>query len=436
MPFQFHEIHKKSMLNRRPRLLFLAHRFPPASSSGCVRTWNTAKYMTKLGWDVTVVTPHPSVWKHVENPEKTHSDLKREGIQRILTGHQWRCLMPDLLDCWNQGLGWFAGGVCRRMARHLGIDNGIGWMKAVEWSCSALTAEDVDIVLATGTPFTAFKVAKRLSDKFGWPYILDYRDPWAGNPHRATPARASTIREEAQLLAGCAAVTIVSRSWALAMDRRFGLGSKVHVVTNGYDPEELAGVRPYGFGHFAIVYTGLFYPPKRVISPVMAALKRLKETLKGKTGEWYFHYYGDHEDHVREEAKRFGVMEQVILHGQVPRTEALSAVRGAGVAVVISSVVEEVAIENKGIVPAKAFEALGVGTPILLVAPPGSDIEAIIETTGMGRRCAGSDIDGIASFLADAMHGRIPESKDREVYAWTNIVKKMDAILRTAISPA
>jgi glycosyltransferase involved in cell wall biosynthesis len=296
-----------------------------------------------------------------------------------------------------------------------------------------LTAEDVDIVLATGMPFAAFKLAKRLSDRLGRPYILDYRDPWTGNPHRTGPARPSTIREEAKLLDGCAAVTIVARSWALDMDRRFGLGPKVHVVTNGYDPEELASVRPYDFGHFAIVYTGSFYPPKRVISPVMAALKCLKETPKDKTGEWYFHYYGEHEDHAREEAKRFGVMEQVILHGRVPRNEALSAVRGAGVAVVISSVVEEVAIEDKGIVPAKVFEALGMGTPILLVAPPGSDIEAIIEATGVGGRCAGSDIDSIVSFLVDAMHCQVPESKDREVYAWTNIVKKLDAILRTVI---
>jgi glycosyltransferase involved in cell wall biosynthesis len=168
----------------------------------------------------------------------------------------------------------------------------------------------------------------------------------------------------------------------------------------------------------------------------MAALKRLKKTFKGKTGEWYFHYYGEHEDHVREEAKRFDVMAQVILHGLVSRTEALSAVRGAGVAVVISSVVEGVAVEDMGIVPAKVFEALGMGTPILLIAPPGSDIEAIVETTGGGRRYGGSDIDGIAAFLVDAMHGRIQESKDREVYAWTNIVEKLDAVLRAAIGPA
>jgi glycosyltransferase involved in cell wall biosynthesis len=153
-----------------------------------------------------------------------------------------------------------------------------------------LTAKEVDVILATGSPFASFRLAKRLSDRLGCPYVLDYRDPWSGNPHVVKAGRKSTIKEEARLLKDAAAVTIVSRSWALALDRRFNLGKKLHVVANGFDPEELADVEPYDFGHFAIVYAGGFYPPKRVISPVMAALRLVKETLVST--EWYFHYYG------------------------------------------------------------------------------------------------------------------------------------------------
>src|SRR4030095_10196906 len=127
-----------------------------------------------------------------------------------------------------------------------------------------------------------------------------------------TPTPAALIRKEAMLLAGSAATTIVSRSCASALAQRFDLGPKTHVITNGYDPEELADVEPYNFGHFAIVYTGSFYPPKLVITPSMAALKRLKETTNTYNAEWYFHYYGDGdgEAHVREEANRFGLMDR------------------------------------------------------------------------------------------------------------------------------
>jgi glycosyltransferase involved in cell wall biosynthesis len=295
-----------------------------------------------------------------------------------------------------------------------------------------LSANAVDVILATGPPFAAFKLAKRLSDRLHRPYVLDYRDPWTRNPHRHRPARPAVIREEARLLADCAGITIVSPSWGEALDRCFGLGPKLHVIPNGYDPEELKGIDPYYFGHFAIVYTGNFYPPKRSISPVVAALKHIKATMHGKDGQWRFHYYGGHGNYVREEAERFGVMERVVLHGNVPRAEALAAVKGAGVAVVITSVAEEATMEDRGIMTGKVYESLGLGTPILLVAPPGSDTEILDETTGLARRFTGTDVAGIASYLAETISGRIVQPRNLDAYAWTNIAKRFDTVLREA----
>ena len=287
-----HTPHQQAV-ERRPRLLFLAYFFPPANAIACVRTWNIAKYLARLGWDITVVTLHPSIWRHTDNPEQTNIHLSHEGIRRILTDHRWRYLSPDHLKCWNRGIGWLSGGVCRRIARRFGINRELGWFKAAERACSTLTPDNVDIILASGDPFLAFKLAKLLSDRLRRPYVLDYRDPWTGNLHAAQPDRPASIQLEARLLSHAAAVTIVSRAWSIAMDQRFTLGSKLHVVTNGYDPDEMGRVRSHDFGHFAIVYTGSFYPPKRVISPVMEALARLKAATTESAGVWYFHYYGD-----------------------------------------------------------------------------------------------------------------------------------------------
>ena len=424
------------MLNRRLRLLFLARAFPPDNPIASVRTWNIAKYLTRLNWDVTVVTPHPSLLRRLDDPVKTEALLKRQGIQRILTGHRWRCLSPRLKS-WDWGPGRLSGGMCRIIARHLQIDKGIGWIKEAERACAPLTAKDVDLILATGSPFASFKLAKRLSDRLGCPYVLDYRDLWTGSLHSSSPLpdRRSTIQEEARLLAGCAAVTIVSRSWAEVLENRFGLGAKLYVITNGYDPEDLADVEPgpFHFDHFAIVYTGIFYPPIRVISPFMATLQRLKEIMPRERQEWYFHYYGSQEDHVREEATRYGVMDRVILHGMVPRTEALSAIRAANVAVVITSLAEEGTLADQGMVTGKVFEALGLETPVLLVAPSDSDARAVVEATESGGSFTASNIGDMSYFLKDMMDGRVARPKVPEAYAWTKIAKKLDWVLRKAM---
>lgn len=421
---------RREALGRRPRLLFLARSFPPARRSSCTRTWNMAKYLARLGWDVTVVTPEPSVWRQIDNPEEIEVRLRKEGIKRILSDHRWRYLEAHLLNCHNEGLGWLVGGICRMVARRLGIDNAVGWRIAAEEACSTLSKGDADLILATALPVSAFRLAKKLSDRLGCPYVMDYRDPWTQNPHREAAAPSKLVQEEKRLLAGSAAVTIVSPSWGEVLDRQHGVDSKLHVITNGYDPEDLSQVEPAQFGHFAIVYAGVLYPPKRVITPVMRAIKRLKENSAGRANECYFHYYGAHQEHVVEEAKRAGVSEHVVLHGQVSRAEAFSAVKGANVAVVITTVLDEASKEEQGIVTGKIFEAVGLGAPILLICPSGSDAESVVRETGLGQAFRGNDVDGIADFLQDLIAGPAVRSEKVAEYSWVNIGQRLDQILR------
>jgi glycosyltransferase involved in cell wall biosynthesis len=421
------------MRKRNPNILYLARPFPPLRATACVRTWNIAKYLSRLGWNVTVVTPHPSVWRNIDDPNEIEARIKKEGLRRILTEHWWRWLSPHTLRCSDEGLRRIAGGISRKFARLMHIDSGVGWAKAAAQACSLLTSNEVDVILATGSPFSSFSLANHLSAKLGRPYVLDYRDPWTGNPHATHSASRAVVRREAQLLSNSSAVTIVSPSWGVNLLNRFQVDGKLHVITNGYDPEELIDIQPYAFSHFAVVYAGNFYPPKRVISPVFAALKRFAENQTGQDKEWHFHYYGNQERHVREEACRFGIMERIVLHGTVPRSEVLSAVRGANVAVVISSVDERATAEDKGIVPGKVFETLGLGTPMLLIAPQESDLARIAEAIGSGGRCSGNDIDGIVAFFTKVKsHERITLGQQR-AFAWPNIVQSLDLVLRNVI---
>lgn len=419
---------------KRAKLLFLAYSFPPMHTIGAVRTRNIARYLTRLGWDVTVVTPDPSIWRNVDNSEKVSTELEREGIQRILTGHRWQCLLPGGLDHWDQYFGRLVGGMCRTIVRSLGIELHIGWIKAAEQACSTLKPKDVDVILASGRPFVAFQLARRLSARLGRPYVLDYRDPWTENHIVDRLPRPATVREEASLLQGCAAVTIVSPSWAEDLDQRYGVGEKVHVVTNGYDPGEMVAVEPYDFGHCAFVYAGSFYAPKISISCFLAALKCLKESLSKASKKWYFHYYGAQEEHVREQAAHYGLSDRIVLHGRVPRREALSAVKGASLAVVISSVYERSLLKDKGIIPAKMFEAIGLGTPVLLIAPPGSDAIALLAPTGLVKSFTGADTQGMVSFLEDVVCGQAPQPRNIDICSWRTISKALDAILRECTS--
>lgn len=420
-------------LTKKPKLLFLAYPFPPLRVVGAVRTRNIAKYLSRLGWDVTVVTPDPSLWRNVDDSEKVSTELHREGIKRVLTGHRWRFLRPDSLKCWNQNVGWLAGMVCRIVARGLGVDTSVGWIKPVEQACFTLSPQDVDVILVSGSPFVAFRLARSLSDRLDRPYVLDYRDPWTENHIADYPPRPATIREEGSLVQGCAAVTIASPSWGEDLDRRYGVGGKVHVITNGYDPDEMAAVNPYDFGHCAFVFTGTFYGAKISISPFLAALKSLNESFNEAGEKWYFHYYGHQQDYVRERAASYGLIDRIVLHGRVLRSEVLSAVKGARLALAISSVYEQCPLKDKGIIPAKIFEAIGLGTPVLLIAPLGSDATALLAPTGLVKSFTGADTHGMLTFLKDVVSGRAPQPTNTEICSWVTMSSKLDTILRGVV---
>lgn len=418
------------MASKKPQILFLAYYFPPLNGVACVRTWNIAKYLSRLEWDVTVVTPDPYLWQLGDQREieKFDSELKKEHIKRMTTGHRWRFLSPRSLKCGNTGIKWLIGGICRRIASKWRIEREIGWLREAKKTCSALAKEDVDIILVSGKPFCSFRLAQWLSNKLSRPYVLDYRDPWTANPHVQLQKFKKTFIEEQQLLQNSAAVTIVSSSWALDLQQRYGIKEKVHVISNGFDPEELNRVQPLQFSHFTIVYTGNFYPPKRIISPLMAALKQLKEWRGEENGRWFLHYYGQMGEHVREEAEKFDVLDKVKLNEKVPRHVALSAVAGANVSVVITSIPDQVTLADQGMITGKVFEPIGLRTPILLICPLKSDAALLGNCQGVNV-FQKDNVKGMAAYLNERIEGKTEHLEGGEQYSWNTLSRRLNNIL-------
>lgn len=87
---------------------------------------------------------------------------------------------------------------------------------------------------------------------------------------------------------------------------------------------------------------------------------------------------------------------------------------------------------DRGIVTGKVFEPIGLGTPVLVVAPAGSDVREIISTSGNGAAFVGSDVEGMAEYLAGLVKGhQIPPGRP-DLWSWPKVIEGMDAVLRAA----
>ena len=383
---------------RRKRLLFIARPFPPAPRVAAVRTYNVAKYLQLAGWDVEVVTLDAAL-----HPQKGNNNaleqLRAIGVKVRHTANHWPFLAGGIHPSVKDRRPIYSK-VAMKVADRVGIDDGIGWVRPALEACRDIEPGDVDVILATGSPFFSFQIAYILSNRLRCPYVLDYRDLWNMHSHSTHfwPQRFL----ERRWLKNASKLLFISRKCMEVMARWTGFGDKMCVITNGFDSEEFARIEGAPGERSVIVYAGNFFPPHRTPTPILEALQRLQNGPACPI----FHYYGMANDLLAAAAERLGVTKSIVLHGMTERTAVLQAIKQANAAVVVTTVDRNGSLDDQGIVTGKLFEPLGLRTPVLLIAPYQNDARKIVEDTDCGRAFTGDDVDGIAAFLMRVCQGQ------------------------------
>lgn len=418
-----------------PKLLFLAYAFPPSPAIGAVRAWSMAKYLARLGWDITVVTPRPVAGFSAEALSRVDQDCRQEGIQRLFAGRQvWANPIATLSVQPGIWLRQLPRRVLGRLWRALGIGRDEVWAGTCYRVLGQIKPGSFDLVLATGSPFSSFVIARWIAWKLSVPYVLDYRDPWTLSDLHSGLWFFKARNWERSIVKDAAAIQIVSPSWAEAHSQIFDMAVSLAVLTNGYDPEHLRKVAANHFDHFALVYAGEFYTGQREIDPVLLALKRVREWMPVTRSPHRLHYYGSSDRQVQVKARHYGVEDLVVCHGQVSRDEALAAIKGSAITVVIAGIGDTASQFERGWIPGKLFEPLGLGVRILLIAPEGNDAAVILEEAAAGKAFHASEIDQMATWLMDyagqqALHGYSPPAN----YAWPVMARQLDRLLATCL---
>ncbi len=424
-------------MTEKRTVLFLAYYFPPSPAIGSVRAANIAKQLLRKGFNVIVVTPHRRYWRF---PRKNVWPYVEGGSSKkmklVETGHYHRYLSPDYMAYSDSFALRFLGGIARKFARRLGLERELGWKVCALRAIKDLE-DNVDLILATASPFLSFGLAEIVSQSIKAPFVLDYRDPWSGNPHDddLTAKEESIVSMERRIVAQASAITIVSPSWAKALSERYpDDATKICVLSNGYDPTEFEGIEPTDFGHTSIVYAGNFYPPKRVIQPVMRALGHLSAKDLCSTGPIRFHYYGEQISHVTDIARKEGVSDMVICHGKVDRREVFAAIKGATVNTVITSVLPKATLADKGILTGKLYESIALRANTLVIAPGGSDAEKLVNESGVGFCVSGDSIESIAGYFWDSANGRKVGGQGSQLYSWDVLGEHLAEVFERVIA--
>lgn len=402
----------------RRRVLLIAYSFPPVGGAGVQRPAKWVKYLPQCGWDVTVLTPeNPSV------PLRDESLLAEIPPEtRIIRARTWE---PDYRV--KQQLGVSANdakqtGIAGKLLRAmksvaksavmaaLQPDLQVLWVRnAIRAAAAELRRVRHDAILVTVPPYSMLSIGVALKKRFGLPLVFDFRDEWDLSSRYLEQAPRGwwsnwiQSRMQRSLLKQADAVVATTQASALAYQGKLsevGSAARSHCIYNGFDPEDFpAELSPRKSSDtFRLVYTGTLWNLTD-IEPLVQAIERLHTEQSPLLPRLELVCVGRK---TPEQQQILNRLQQTSCRTELldycPHDAVAGWLRRADAVCLTLSDVPGA----ERVVPAKLFEYMAVGKPMLSIVPHG-------ETARIARRIwpdghfVPRDAIGIANWLKDRL---------------------------------
>lgn len=264
----------------KPHLLYVAWGYPPARGAGMYRALATANTYAEAGWRVTVLTATRETFESLTGTDdlaekQIHPSISVVRVPFDLSRGEtnlsrWTRLRVESPLLWS-----FLTALRERIAfPEPRYGSWRGPLVAAARKVHRTTP--VDLVIGTANPNVDFLPGYYLNKSHKVPFIMDYRDTWHLDMYRGSRigSRFSrSARWEKKLVSKASEVWFVNQPILDWHAQEFpNDASKFHVVTNGFDPEFLAGQesRQKPADALTFGYLGTIYGPMPV-----------RETLEG-----------------------------------------------------------------------------------------------------------------------------------------------------------
>ncbi len=405
----------------------VAFHYPPCvGSSGVLRTLKFSRYLPDVGWRPLVLTAHPRAY------ERTGFDQLGEippGVEvarapvvdsfRHLAFRGRALRITALPDRW---VTWWVGAVATGL-----------WLirrrrPAAIWSTYPIA--------------TAHLIGLALHRLTGLPWVADFRDSMTEPGYPRDPwTRRAYLAIERQTVRRASALVFTARSTrAMYLERYPGLSpDRCFVVPNGYDEADFVALSaPTGRcpseGALRLLHAGLIYPEERDPRPFFRALARLKRAgvVAPDTVSIELRASGSE----REYARLLGELNILELVRLLPALSYRDVLQN-GLAADALLLLQGPTCNHQ--IPAKLYEYLRLGKPILALTDARGDTAAVLGETGGATTIDLLDEDalyrGLPSFLDSVRNGThpVPDATISAQYARHNQAGALARLLTTLV---
>jgi glycosyltransferase involved in cell wall biosynthesis len=378
-------------------VLLIAYHFPPVlGSSGLQRTLRFAQYLPDFGWQPIVLSVEPSAYEQTD-------DRSLSQVPATCEVFRTRCFDAAKSLSFRGRYPAFAALPDR-------------WASWQLWGVPAgrklVKERNVEVLWSTYPIATAHKIGAAVARRTGLPWIADFRDPMAQEGYPPAPRQwRSFKRVEESAAAHAARMVFVSPS-ALEMYRqRYPQKPRDQfaLLPNGFDESSFDGLtpRPRPPRPPMLLHSGIVYPEERDPTALFEALGRLSATGKIRPGDFTIRFRAAvHERLLSELASTHRVEPFIDIQPAIPYREALQEMLEADALMILQG-----ASCNEQI-PAKLYEYLRAGRPVLALADPIGDTGRTAKQLGLpfvtALESAQAIEQALPAFLAALRNGSLP----------------------------
>lgn len=391
-----------------PRALMIAYHFPPLSgSSGIQRTLRFVQHLPSLGWQPLVLSADPRCY------EQRGDDLMADIPPGTVVRRAFALDTARQLSVGGRYFGW--------MARP---DRWVSWrFAAIAEGLRMIKQFKPDVIWSTYPIATAHLIGAALHHRSGLPWIADFRDPMAQDGYPADTKTWQSYKRIEEEAIHCAHFCVFTTPGAARTYRSHypEASDRIMVVENGFDEdsfslaESLSESRePLLPGGVLLLHSGIVYPEERDPRPLFVALRRLVESGRLRPGEMRIRFRAAmHEQLLNTLAAENGVEKFIEVCPPIAYREALVEMLRADALLVLQS------NDCNDQIPAKLYEYLRAGRPIIGLTDPEGDTAGALRQAGLdaiARLESADEIEALLpAFLASVRNRAAPLPHAAEV---------------------
>lgn len=396
------------------RALIITYYWPPSGGSGVQRWVKFSKYLPQNGWQPVIYTP--------ENPSAPAQDttLLKDipaGAEVIKTPISEPYAIYARLFGKKKGSGSGSGEVNpinaqkKSLKQKLSLfvrsnffipDPRVWWVKpSVKFLCDYLKDNPVDVIITTGPPHSMHLIGREVHRATGIKWVADFRDPWTKmfyfkNLELLPFASRKHHRLEKSVLDEADAIISVS---PLVRDDFVQMTTTpVHLVTNGFDPEDYSAVVPAEHeGVFRVVHTGLFASDGNPLV-LWDALARKCEADPAFASALQIRLAGKTDKEIISAIEAAGLGRNLVNLGYCDHTLAVEEQVSADL--LLLPLRQDP--EYRKVLPGKIFECVASGRPVLGIGQEDGAAAQILAESGAGVMCDWTASASIASVIDQA----------------------------------